>query len=198
MREVEWTKSELVPQLHERHPNALFYDTSTNAPLASDFDYVIDARQFSPFIPYGGIPVPKVNEISDSVEGVWQGLKIIKGRIDKRYFRGKGRKRRGRTSGHFYGDRDLSYIEARKKIYVPAYTYMFEKKVPPALIGGILLNAERDAQQYFFDVDVNPNIDDPSSPLSHASILVRLLNQYLQKRRLQQESQPADHLRVQE
>ncbi|MBS3124713.1 hypothetical protein J4211_00445 [Candidatus Woesearchaeota archaeon] len=198
MRNVEWTKRELVPHLHEQNPDALFYDTSTNAPLAGDFDYVTDAREFSPFIPYGGIPVPGRRELSDSVEGVWQGLKIIKGSIDTAYFRGKGRKRKGQPSGHLYFDKVLSYIPARERIYVPTYTFMFNKRAPASLLHQILTLAGNNTQQYFFDVDKNQDIRNTSSPLSHAAVLVQLINQRLQIQTPQLESQPVDRFQAPE
>jgi predicted DCC family thiol-disulfide oxidoreductase YuxK len=38
---------------------------------------------------HGGIPVPGMDgTTSDTVEGVWQGLKVIRGQIATRYFRG--------------------------------------------------------------------------------------------------------------
>ena len=40
----------------------------------------------SPFWPHGGIPVPgMIRTTSDSVEGIWQGLKLIDGKIAPRY-----------------------------------------------------------------------------------------------------------------
>ncbi|MCE9545701.1 MAG: hypothetical protein K8T25_09320, partial [Planctomycetia bacterium] len=55
----------------------------------------------SPMWPHGGIPVPGMpGTTSDSVEGIWQGLKLINGKIAPRYFSGPGRKRGGKPRGH--------------------------------------------------------------------------------------------------
>ena len=55
---------------------------------------------------------------SDTVEGVWQGLKVIRGKTAPRYFRGPDHKRGGKPSGHRYGTKELGIVEARRKIYV--------------------------------------------------------------------------------
>src|SRR5207248_9110280 len=57
---------------------------------------VIDASSYaefpyctlSPMWVHGGIPVPGMpGTTSDTVEGIWQGLKVIRGAIAPRYFR---------------------------------------------------------------------------------------------------------------
>ena len=51
----------------------------------------------SPMWVHGGIPVPGMpGTTSDTVEGVWQGLKVIRGKTAPRYFRGPGQKRGGK------------------------------------------------------------------------------------------------------
>ena len=90
MLPVKWTSREKVRDLARANPGWRFYDVSTNAPLAN-IEGIIDAHEFSPFMAYGDIPIPGTTQKSDSVEGVWQGLKIIDGKIDPSYFKGKGR-----------------------------------------------------------------------------------------------------------
>ena len=60
---------------------------------------------------------------SDSVEGIWQGLKVIRGKIALRFFEDVGRKRVGKPAGHQFGDqkRLLDLAEARRKIYIFPY-----------------------------------------------------------------------------
>ena len=54
----------------------------------------------------GGIPVPGMpGTVSDTVEGIWQGLKVIRGKIAPHLFRGRGQKRGGKPAGHQYGDK---------------------------------------------------------------------------------------------
>lgn len=171
-----WTTRDKAPELHATHEDALFYDVSTNAPMASDYAWVIPAEELSPFIIYGGIPVPGMHKTSDTVEGVWQGLKIIKGTIDESYFNGKGRKRKGQPTGHLFHGKRISYVKARETIYVPAYTFMLEHRVDRELLLQILQRHEEGKKQYFFDVDHNPDIHNTKSPLSHAAVLVDYLN----------------------
>src|SRR4051812_14302173 len=57
----------------------------------------------SPFWAHGGIPVPGMDgTTSDSVEGIWQGLKLINNKISPRFFDGQGKKRGGIPRGHQY------------------------------------------------------------------------------------------------
>jgi catechol 2,3-dioxygenase-like lactoylglutathione lyase family enzyme len=71
---------------------SVIYDVSSYA----DFPYCT----LSPMWPHGGIPVPGMpGTTSDSVEGIWQGLKVIRGEIAPRYFSGPGPKRGGKPSG---------------------------------------------------------------------------------------------------
>ncbi len=52
--------------------------------------------ELSPMWVHGGIPVPGTpGETSDTVEGVWQGLKVIRGKTAPRYFRGPARSAAG-------------------------------------------------------------------------------------------------------
>jgi len=132
--------------------------------------------KLSPFYPHGLIPVPGMTGcFSDSVEGIWQGLKVIDGKIDESYFSGKGRKRRGTPEGHKFGERLLSYIEARRLIYVQSYEYMWSMCVGEDIRRFLFDRAQRGETQYFFDFESNGDVTDPSKPLAHSSVLVRLL-----------------------
>jgi len=134
----------------------------------------------SPMWVHGGIPVPGMPGVtSDSVEGVWQGLKVIRGRIEPRFFRGKGAKRGGKPSGHRLGDQLLRIVEARRRIYVPAYEWMLEHRVDPALLAGFLELARRGVVQYLHDVGDNGDIGNADEGLAHAAVLVRYLNRRL-------------------
>ena len=181
MELVQFTTRSHLDAMHSQFPDALFYDTSTHAPYALDLSFVQDASSFSPFVPYGGIPIPGFrNKRSDSVEGIWQGLKVISGKIDQSHFHGKGRRRFGKVRGHQYGDRVLGYAEARLQIYAPSYRYMVKNSVPREILEKIYGYARHDIRQFFFDVDENPNIADVSSPFAHSSLLVSIINEELQ------------------
>ena len=63
--------------------NAKVYDVSSYA----DEPFC----RLSPMYVHGGIPVPGMAGItSDTVEGIWQGLKLIRGKTAPRYFRTRG------------------------------------------------------------------------------------------------------------
>ena len=174
---VRFVSREKARTLRESYGDAYFYDVSTNAPTASVHG-ITAAPEFSPFMPYGGIPIPGGNGTSDSVEGVWQGLKVIRGKTDPSYFRGAGRRRPGIPEGHRYGTTVLPYVEARKKIFVPAYHHMLQEHCP-AEIDSMVERALQGIPQFVFDVDENGNIGDTRGPLAHASVLAAYVNAHL-------------------
>lgn len=148
-------------------PDAIVHDVSSRAKPP----WV----KLSPFYPHGGLPVPgEEGTTADSVEGIWQGLKILNGEIDPSYFTGKGRKRRGRPSGHRFGDRVLGYLEARKLIYIPSYEYLWRECVGQDLRRLLFEPASEGVVQYFHDFENNGDPEDASSPLAHSSLLVGL------------------------
>ena len=133
---------------------------------------------FSPFFPHGGIPIPGLSgQISETVEGIWQGLKVIKGQTAPRYFRGSGKKRGGKPTGHQFGaERRLLKLEhARRRIYIPAYEWMLENRIPSEVLEAIETNMFGGIQQSFYDYESNGNIS-KDMPLAHAAVLVRWLN----------------------
>jgi hypothetical protein len=133
---------------------------------------------FSPFSFDKGnaIPVPGDEKTrACSVEGIWQGLKQINGETDFSLFTRKPRKRRGKPEGHMFRGELISYAEARRNIYVPAYIYHVYFNALP-FIEDDLRGKMVEGPVYFYDTEKNPDIDDLSVPLSHASILVRILN----------------------
>ena len=152
----------------ELPPGAVVYDVSSRGkpPFV----------KLSPFFPHGLIPVPgHAGKTADSVEGIWQGLKLLDGVTDESYFTGKGRKRRGRPSGHLFEGRSLGYVEARRLIYVPAYTHLWRECIGNDLRRLFHDMAASGRPQYFYDFESNGDVDDPRSPLAHASVLVTLL-----------------------
>lgn len=145
-------------------------------------------QKFSPFYPHGNIPVPGLeNTFSESVEGIWQGLKVFSDdAIDNKKFRIRTMKNlkrcasdaRGRICGHQFGDKLLSYVEARQKIYYPSYQYAlrhFLQKELQLLVG---LLAENN-RIVFLDYTTNAEIYNTAKPLSHASLIIRELESML-------------------
>src|SRR3954447_19768754 len=149
---------------------ALVYDVSSYAEMPY--------RTLSPFYVHGGIPVPGMpGKTSDTVEGIWQGLKVIRGAIAPRMFYGPGHKRGGKKpSGHRYGDKLLGIVEARYKIYRVAYEWVLANRIDPALIRRFVEIALEGSPQYFHDTGDNGDINDPDAPLAHASLVVQYVN----------------------
>jgi hypothetical protein len=132
---------------------------------------------YSPMWVHGGIPVPGMpGTVSDTVEGVWQGLKVIRGKTAMRYFHGPGAKRGGKPSGHQFGTNLLSVVEARRKIYVPVYEWVLDHRIDPAVLAGFVAAAFAGVTQYFHDLADNGDINDTGQPLAHAAVLVQYLN----------------------
>jgi len=137
--------------------------------------------RFSPFYPHGNIPVPlSEGYFTYSVEGAWQALKAFKHEdIDLTKLRihtMKGLKRssarRGAVLGHragINGNRLLSYVEARKAIYLPLYKWVLDKKVQHLVMEIRTLSV--DWPVVLLDYETNSDICDPSKPLSHAALI---------------------------
>jgi hypothetical protein len=159
-----------VPYSHRaRLPKgSVVYDVSSYA----DFPYCT----LSPMWVHRGIPVPGMpGTTSDTVEGIWQGLKVIRGETAPRFFSGPGRKRGGKPSGHRFGNKLLKIVEAREKSYRATYEWVLANRVDPELIRRFIeLSFER-IPQYFHDVGDNGDISDPDEGWAHASVLVQYL-----------------------
>ncbi len=126
------------------------------------------------------IPVPgNESTRSDSVEGIWQGLKMINGGTDVTLFNGKPRKRNGKVEGHSFGSEVLDYLDARKRIYLPAYIYHVVNNTIPKIKDDLVEKIET-GPVYLYDVEANGDIYDITKPLSHASILATILNLLLE------------------
>jgi hypothetical protein len=158
------------------------YSSRDNLPRDS---VVIDVSSYadppwctlSPMWAHGGIPVPGMpGQTSDSVEGIWQGLKVIRGDIATRLFRGKGQKRGGKPSGHQYGKKLLDIVEARQKIYKVAYEWMLVNRIEPELIEELVQRAFEGVTQYVHDVCDNGDINNVNEPLAHAALVVQYAN----------------------
>jgi hypothetical protein len=111
------------------------------------------------------------NELSRSVEGIWQGLKSINGVVDKSMFAKQARKRRGVPNGHQYGYRLLNYRQSKALIYIPSYLHVLTKlesdlveqlRALPGEVGLV-------------DVSYQPDCLGPK-PISHAALLADYLN----------------------
>ncbi|MBA4186889.1 MAG: hypothetical protein C0467_02605 [Planctomycetaceae bacterium] len=131
----------------------------------------------SPMWVHGGIPVPGMaGTTSDTVEGVWQGLKVIRGEIAMRYFHGPGAKRGGKPSGHRFGKKLLGIVEARRRVYIPTYEWMLTHCIAADVIEGLIEAALSGVTQHIHDVGDNGDMHDANQPLAHAAVLVQYIN----------------------
>ena len=138
--------------------------------------------RFSPFYPHGGIPVPgSPGTFAESVEGLWQGLKVFEhegvdpSRWEIRNMKGIKRAaggRRGKVLGHRFGiesDVLLGYREARHRIYLPAYRWVLEHRLAAEVCR--LRDELATKTVVLLDYETNADVEDLSSPLSHAALV---------------------------
>lgn len=122
------------------------------------------------------IPVPGMkNTFSHSVEGIWEGLKLIEGDIDPGFFKRKPSKRKGRVEGHKYEKRILNLGYARSEIYCAAYYFYLKNYASKDAINEILREQRQGKKVYVYDVEDNGNIKKPG-PYAHAAALAWHLN----------------------
>jgi len=144
--------------------------------------------RFSPFYPHGWIPVPLwQGKTAASVEGIWQGLKVFEtagvdlSKFDITTMKNLKRTERtlGKTRGHQAGadtERLLSYGEARKLIYLPAYRWVLENRLQAECEQ--LRTMSKDKPVVLLDYETNEDIENLAKPLSHAALVIR----YIEKR----------------
>lgn len=140
-------------------------------------------KKFSPFFPHGNIPIPGMEgSFAESVEGIWQGLKVFeKEGPDRSKFVIKNMKnikrssnKRGRVLGHSFQNKLLSYVDARKCIYLPSYHWVLQNKLQDEIeLVRDLMNKGNNI--VLLDYETNEDIEDVSKPLSHASLIKRCL-----------------------
>ncbi|MEL6343302.1 MAG: hypothetical protein AAFV53_09195 [Myxococcota bacterium] len=160
-------------KLLKKFPGAAIFDLTSRGP-----DPWV---RLSPFYPHGGIPVPfSPGVTSQSVEGVWQGLKVFASEdVDPARFQittMKGLKRTVRKYGAVRGHRKgvsgqtlLRYGEAREQIYLPTYRWMLDHKAADLLVA--LRQAARQQTVILLDYETNVDVGDLSRPLSHAGLV---------------------------
>lgn len=164
----------------KKYPNALILDISSKG----EQPWV----KFSPFYPHGNIPIPPKSDnpkyFSQTVEGIWQGLKVFEGEdIDRSKFEIKnmeGIKRTvrkfGKPLGHRYGVEGkelLDYPTARTEIYLRTYAWVLDNLLQNEIQ---LLKQKAEKQDLvLLDYNTNEDIEDYKKPLSHAGLVKRYL-----------------------
>ena len=125
-------KKRKMEKLQEEYPGAIIFDITSSSPYKG-------GQLLSPFYPHKNIPIPGDSKgmTAYSVEGIWQGLKVFEhAGIDMHSFRNDTMKdikrtvrKFGRPLGHQFGVYSkelLSYLDAKRLIYAPAYKYVLE------------------------------------------------------------------------
>lgn len=172
------SKRNKLENIRKRYPNSKIIDVTSKGKQP----FV----KLSPFYPIGNIPVPFFRgEYSESVEGVWQALKVFEEKdidLSKLKIKSmKGIKRSVRVNGRILGHRKghngdlLNYIEARKLIYLPTYFWVLKNKLNMIIEDIVNIAYEKDI--VFLDYTTNTDIENTSKPLSHAGLLVKYLNE---------------------
>jgi hypothetical protein len=168
-----------VDSLQRRYGEATLIDVTSRGPLPW--------LRFSPFYPHGGIPLPfSPNQTGASVEGIWQGLKVFTrqdvdpSKLTNTTMRGLKRSTRqlGAVLGHragLGGHRLLTYAEARRQIYLPAYRWVLDHRLKEDLAELRRLGEEK--LVVLLDYETNDDIDDLTRPLSHAWLIQRYLEE---------------------
>lgn len=140
---------------------------------------------FSPFWPHCNIPVPFSDGVAGAcVEGIWQALKVFESedvdesKLNVTSMKGLKRtvRRLGNVRGHrkgVNGDELLPYRQARELIYLPIYLWMLETCVQDELKQLREIASERTV--VLLDYTTNGDLDDLRTPLSHAALVKRYL-----------------------
>lgn len=164
-------------KLEKEYPGCVIIDVTSKA--------IGEWQKFSPFYPHGGIPVPFTPGVTSMcVEGIWQGLKVFKTcDVDRASLRNDSMKNIKRTVRRFgscighrkgmFGNELLNYIDARKSIYLPSYLWVLENKC--ALLVEKLKEMSSKQTVILLDYETNEDINDPSKPLSHASLIKKYI-----------------------
>lgn len=158
----------------KKYPGAVIADVTSSAK-----DGLV---KLSPFYPHYGIPVPFSDGYTATcVEAIWQGLKVFEScDVDVEMFQNDTMKnikrpvrRFGKPLGHrkgVHGTELLSYIDARKQIYIPCYRWVLENKVSD-IIERLRAANNSGKTIVLLDYDTNADVENAIKPLSHASLI---------------------------
>jgi hypothetical protein len=166
-----------ISNIKNKYPNGIIIDVTSK----SSDEFI----QFSPFFPHGNIPIPfSPGFFSQSVEGIWQGLKVFENfNIDTSKFEITDMKNIKRTTRKFgkilghqkgiNGDKLLDYIDARINIYIPSYEWVLRTRLTKLL--NSIERSLRSKSIIFLDYETNFDLYNISKPLSHASLIKNYL-----------------------
>lgn len=170
-------KKRKMEKLQEEYPGAIIFDITSSSSYKG-------GQLLSPFYPHKNIPIPGDSRgmTAYSVEGIWQGLKVFENAgIDMHSFRNDTMKdvkrtvrKFGRPLGHQYGVYSkelLSYLDAKRLIYAPAYKYVLENVPEVKAIIEKIRQKAKECDIVLLDYNTNPDNRDASKPLSHAELV---------------------------
>ncbi len=143
-----------ILSLKEKYPDAMIIDVTSKA----QDEFV----KFSPFYPIGGIPVPFTENDIDTSLFSKRDMKNMK--RTKRKF--------GHCLGHrkgVHGEELLGYLTARKEIYLKCYKWVLENKLQKLVTAIRIISKNKPV--VLLDYNTNPDVWNPKSPLSHASLI---------------------------
>lgn len=153
-------------------------------------------KRFAPLGPFFRhqetvIPVPGQSLLSESVEAIWQGLKIVDEETDFGMFTSTPRKRPEdnarygpkfsyRDTKFLLGTKIVDLLTARLAIYLPSYLFLLEHLISQEIIGEIESALVDDKVVLFYDWDSNFDIRFIDRPFSHSAILASWFNGSIQ------------------
>jgi len=146
MELAKWTTRRQV-ESGELPKNSFPVDVSMSGHAMSMFD---------PLFPHGKIPLPDIKGhskgvSSDSVQGVWEALAIVDGRVDSTCLHGIPKKRSDPSCKWAFGGEQIGWADARQAIYIPTYTFMFENRIPNDIKIAFFNIAKSDIIIHFYD-----------------------------------------------
>ena len=171
-------KQESFGSLQMTFPYSIIIDVSSKA--KSVF------AQLSPEYLHDGIPVPNSGWLTaNSVEGIWQGLKVFeKEDIDRSCFEYDSINNQRRTTldcgkmlGHRFGTNGieiLNHTDAERRIFIPTYRWVLDYKLQDVI--SYLRNLNNFKTIVLFDGNFNDELDNCNDHISH----VYLLKAYLE------------------
>jgi hypothetical protein len=179
---MEFAKWTTRKQLGDLPKNSFPIDVSMDGYAMSMFD---------PCFPHGKIPLPDVKGyskgiFSDTVQGAWESLGIVNGRVDSSCLHGKPKKRTDPTCKWAFGGEQIGWTDARQAIYIPTFAFMFENRIPNDIKISFYNIAKNDIIIYFYDNSENPDPMQLTNDFSHAFLVQWFMNREFKKMQQQE------------
>lgn len=142
-----------------------------------------DWAALAPNFNHGEIPVPGMpGTVSKTVEGIWEGLKRFENEGENLalFEADKPKKRRltkdtGKVVGYKYGADVLrEEVEARRLIFIPAYTWMVRNCPEAKAKFDELVDLARKNTLHVYDGEESADVHDPK-PYSYAALLTEMV-----------------------